>query len=653
MMERNDPSRRRVLQTVAATGLSGGFLSGQVAGDDDATGDDVGTQDVEMNDLEYQLDYDIDRFDGQNVSNSGGVRYEQKKYAADSSFFTWQSGTWVNAADDSRDSNWAGNIYAPGSYNSRVTLEISGSTSTNLVFGQCYAYTEDEDDDDFPEAAWAEYAFDVAWDIIDEATPFWVPPRPPSIEQDSNETSIDDGPDGAFIEYYDPSPPMEDEYTATHSADWRWDSSGPVEPGWNFVRANREVEVGEWMWDDINGWMFEKQREHQLALGTGFCIYTEDETTCETDDCDPCMSTDSSTQRLQDCCQLETVEYPIPVSSEHLQVARSRARNTVEPDSRDSTSRFEQQAVLGFEKGPEMDHRSLELIAYRSATAHARGADARSGVLDGTINPTNVDRHVARTIDDVERIHDRIEYIGESLDEVVAKAGQIEKRLVSALAWTKSALEAFELDYMSAGEQSKYGTSAIEFAHGNLEDAELYRETARNVRTASTKRTRDVEDLHSTLAIRVSNELETVGDVADDHTEYVVRNVNSYLDRAERRSDDGYLATAVVDLFYAYTYLEAIDYLKSAKFGQVGEQTLELEQELASDQFNEAAEDAGDIERHLLNVARLEYNTGVEAFGTFLATNDESHANDAYRYFLVTKAMVDAATGIPEEFDLN
>lgn len=656
-MSEENPSRRNVLQTLAAAGLAGGLVPGRVAGDNGVGASDISTQNVEMNDLEYQLDYDIDRFSGSNVSNSGGVRYEQKKYAADSSFFTWQSGTWVNSGDDSRDTNLAGNVYAPGANNSEVIVEISGSTETDLYFGQCYAYTDDENDSDFPSAAWSEYAFDVAWSIMDEATPFWVPPRPPSVEQDSNETSISDGPDGATIEYYDPTPgTAEEAYRATHSADWRWDASGAVEPGWNYVRADRQVDVGEWQWDDVAGWTFGQEQGHQLALSTAFCIYTEDETVCETDTCtsSPCPTSDAEiTQDLQDCCQLDNIADPIPVTPEHLQTAKSRAQSEARAADRDPASQFEQQAVLGYEKGPKMDRPFRELVAYRSSAGHARGADASKGALNGVINAANAEQRVDQTVDEVSRFHDRLKYVGETLDETIGKLGQIEKRLVSARAWAESALEAFELDYMSDDEQVKFGESAMEFAHGNIEDAKFYRE-AGSVDATAPKQEQDLVALYDELVEAVRDGVENGTSGVSPHVEYGIRNARSYLGRAEERYADDFVAAAVLDLFYANAYLATADAAGQADFEEVDEATLEVEQELVADRFNQAAaEVSGDVERFLLKLARLEYNTGVESFGTFKAMNDESEAERAYRHYVATETIVDVATDVSEDFSLN
>lgn len=77
-----DPSKRALLKSIAATGLTTVLppLGATTAANA------LTTDDVEENELDYQLDYNIDRFDGDNVSVSGTVRYERTKYAADASF---------------------------------------------------------------------------------------------------------------------------------------------------------------------------------------------------------------------------------------------------------------------------------------------------------------------------------------------------------------------------------------------------------------------------------------------------------------------------------------------------------------------------------------------------------------------------------------
>ncbi|MFC6954685.1 hypothetical protein [Halorubellus litoreus] len=655
----DDPSRRRLLQVLAATGLSTTTLLGSTAGASRASST---TSSVTMNDLEYQLDYDIDRFDGQNVSNSGSVRYEQKKYAADSSFFTWQSGTWVNAGDDARKSTWTGNIYAPGAKHSRVLIE-KDSTETDLYFANSYVYTDDEQDDDMPQAAWVDYAFDVAWKAIDEATPFFVPPRPPSVGEDTNETGKTTGPDGAEFTFYDPTPTTSEEpYTATHSADWRWDASGAVDPGWNYTNANRKVDVGEWLWDVDAGWTFGAEREHQLALSTAFCIYQEDETVCETDTCsgDLCIqSTDTTTSadddgfQVDDCCTLDTVDRPIPVTDDHLTAARDRARSVSHIPGDQPRTRFEVQAARGLAEGPEFDGDFRELVAYRSAAAHARGAGARRGVLDGVVNAQNASQRASQLDNEVASTHRQVRYTGERLDAVAAEAGQVEKTLLSARTWADSADAAFDVDHLGDGERVKYAESAIAFAEGNLDDARRYLDATDTANPQATDQKAALRDLADALETDVSDALASPRDAVDDHVRYALRETRSYLDRARSRRDDGFLAAAVVDLVFATGYVRAASDLAETDFATVDEATLDVEAELVADHYNRRAADVtGALERLVLRLGSLEYNSGIEAHGTAVEMADPTEAATALRHYVATESLLDAATSVYETHDL-
>ncbi|WP_327051933.1 hypothetical protein [Halomicrococcus gelatinilyticus] len=142
------------------------------------------------------------------------------------------------------------------------------------------------------------------------------------------------------------------------------------------------------------------------------------------------------------------------------------------------------------------------------------------------------------------------------------------------------------------------------------------------------------------------------GDLSD-HVEYAQYNAVSHKERAEERKSDEYLAAAVVDLLYAYAYTSAIPVLKSADFDDVDEETLEVEQELTADHYNRRA--TGNLksaERLLMRMASLEYNSGVESFGTSRAMDDQTEAERAYHHAIVTEEFLNATDTIYEKFNL-
>lgn len=624
-----------------------------------------------MNDLDYHLDYDISRFSGDNVTTSGSVRYEEKKYAADPSFHTWQSGSWVNTGGPSRETTSAGDIWAPGAKNS--TLEIGkDSTETSLNLGQTYAYTEKQEDDEFPQPAYQEYAFDLAWYVLDQGIPYSLPPRPPVVNQDSNETSIDDGTSGASITYFDPNPSTsEKSYGATHSADWRWDSSGGLNPGWNYTYADRRTDVGEFLWNTYTGWTFEKETDHQLSLSTAFCIYQEDESVCDTPDCPNCVqstsasTTDSSMGKmsatgkeiksdLQSCCTLEMVTRPISVSKEHLESAKGKARDHAKPFLNNPQTQFEAEAARGWEQASEMDTDFRSLVAYRSASAHGRGIGVRQSIFKGKINANNAANRASQMVNKASATAEKIRYTGESLDAVIGEIGQIEKAVLSAISWADNATRAFEIDRLSDDEQLKYGESGLEFSAGNLNDAEYYIKSRKAGGSKDTEQSDALQSLYDSLHSYITDELNNVRGDLSDHVEYARDNAVSHMERAKTRKSDDFFAAAVVDLLYAYGYASAIPALRSAEFDDVDEEKLEVEQELTADHYNRrATNDLMSAERLLLRMASLEYNSGIESFGTFRAMDDQSEAERAYRHAIVTEEFLNATNALYEEFNLS
>lgn len=662
-----DPSRRKVLQTLLAAGITGSALSKTAV---TARGQSSNDQ-VELNDLDYHFDHDIPRFSGDNVTTTGAVRYEQKKYAADPSFFTWQSGSWINTGGPSRNTNLT-NIWAPGAKHS--TLEIGkDSTKTSLNLGQTYAYTDKQQDDEFPQAAYQQYAFDLVWYALDQGIPYSLPPAPPVVLEDSNETSIDAGPSGASITYFDPTPPIEEtSYSATHSADWRWDASGGLDPGWNYTYANRETDVGEYLWDSTTGWTFEQDaHQHQLSLSTAFCIYQEDESVCDTPECPNCIQSidanaaDSSMQtmstsgeeiksNLQSCCTLETVTRPISVSSEHLKSAKEKARSNAKPFLDNPRTQFAAEAARGWEQASKMETDFRSLVAYRSASAHGRGSGVRQNVFNGNINANNATNRTDQMVNKASATANNLRYTGNSLDAVIGEVGQIEKVIQSVISWADNAAKAFEVDHLSDGEKLKYAESGLEFSAGNLADAEHYIKNRKASGSQGTDQSDALQSLYNSLHQRITGELSDVSSDLSDHVAYARYNAVSHKERAEDRKSNEYLAAAVVDLLYAYGYASAIPALKSANFDDVDEEKLEVEQELTANRYNRRA--TGNLkfaERLLMRMASLEYNSGIESFGTFRAMNDQTEAEQAFRHAIVTEEFLNATDTVYEKFNLT
>lgn len=654
-----DFNRRKLLKSIgAAAGASitgSGFSTPAIASDD---GSGVTTEElllsdgVQMDELSYQFDYDIDRFDGNNVANSGSVRYEKKKYAADASFYTYQSGTWVNAADASSDSDIVGNIYFPGYNNSRVEIEETGSSEVNLYLARVYPYFQDENDENFPSKAFAEYAFEVAWDIMGNAASFYVPPAPPlSLGDDGSETGKERLADNKVrVTFNDPVPPQSEKGQVTHAADWKWEiGSGGITPGWNYVGANRLVDNGEYLWNVNAGNTFGAETEHQITLVSAFCIYQEDETACETPDCSPnypCPTASTDVPGTDgDCCELTDVRKPLPVTSEHLRAARNRASELDSQFDSASSNQFDRQAAVSRDRADSMESAFRELVAYRSAAAHGKGAIARRQAASGDLNASTVVDRAASLENDVTAARDTLPYTGESFERVVAAAGQVEKSLVSARAWIRAAREARDVSHLSVVESAKYGAAAAEFARGNRNDAESYQMAADGLEGDGTDFSSKFKAHYEALQTRVVEETTDV--VSNDHVEYALRNVRGYKKRAADRHEDGFLAAALLDLLYADAYAAAAERIRALDLSDVDVDRIEAERELTADHYNRLASSVeSPVGRFLLRLASLEYNSATESFGGFAADGNPSDGERALAHLAATESVLEATNRV-------
>lgn len=660
-----DDQRRQFLQllgAIAGTGIATTGFQNRLTDTATATADgdaELLSNDVTMDDLSYQVDYDADRFDGDNIANSGAIRYEKKKYAADPSFYTYQSGTWVNATDDASDSDSVGNTYTAGSNNSRVEIEETGSSEVNLYLANVYPYFQEEDDDNFPNKAFAEYVFDVAWDVMSNAASFYVPPSPPlSIGSEGSETGTERLSGTKMrVTFTDPVPNTEEKFQVTHAVDWKWEvGSGGITPGWNYVGANRLVDNGEWQWNVYAGKTFGPETEHQLNLVSAFCIYQEDETACETPDCSPnypCPDAETTVAGTdRDCCQLTDVRKPLPVTNQHLEAARGRADEVASQFDSASSSQFDRQAAVSRDQAGGMDSMFRELVAYRSASAHGKGATARNRGESGDLDVSTVVERATSVRTDVRSIRDQIAYTGERLDQTVAAAAQVEKSLVSAQTWIQSAQEAREVDHLSGAESAKYGAAAAEFARGNLEDAKNYQAVADGLDSAGRDFESELEARYETLAARVPDEMPDVA--TDDHVEYAVRNVRGYRERAATRREDGFLAAAVLDLLYADAYAAAADRITGLDLSDVNVDRIEAERELTADRYNRLASSIeSPVQRFLLRLASLEYNSATESFGGFSADGHTSDGERALAHLAATESVLDAAKRVKSTLDVE
>jgi hypothetical protein len=357
---------------------------------------------------------------------------------------------------------------------------------------------------------------------------------------------------------------------------------------------------------------------------------------------------------LQACCTLETVTRPISVSTDHLKSAKEKARGHAKPFLDNPQTQFEAEAARGWEQAPEMDTDFRSLVAYRSASAHGRGTGVRQSVFKGNINANNATNRANQMMNKASSTAKKVRYTGGSLDAVIGKIGQIEKAILSAISWADNAARAFKIDRLSHDEKLKYAESGLEFSAGNLNDADHYIKSRKAGGPKDTEQSDALQSLYDSLNSHITDELSDINGDLSDHIEYARHNAVSHKERAEERKSDEYLAAAVVDLLYGYGYASAIPALKSADFDDIDEEKLEVEQELTADHYNRhATDDLMSAERLLLRMASLEYNSGIESFGTFRAMDDQTEAERAYRHAVVTEEFLNATDTLYKEFNLN
>lgn len=329
------------------------------------------------------------------------------------------------------------------------------------------------------------------------------------------------------------------------------------------------------------------------------------------------------------------------MTSEYLRVARNRASELASQFDPASSNQFDRQAAVSRDRADGMESAFRELVAYRSAAAHGKGTTARKQAASGDLNASTVVNRAASLESDVTAARDTLPYTGETFEQVVAAAGQVEKSLVSARAWIRAAREARDGSHFSSVESAKYGAAAAEFARGNRDDAESYQMAADGLEGDGTDFSSKFEARYETLKTRIQDEKTDI--VSNDHVEYALRNVRGYKKRAADRREDGFLAAALLDLLYADAYAAAAERIVALDLSDVDVDRIEAERELTANRYNRLASSVeSPVGRFLIRLASLEYNSTTESFGGFAADGNPSDGERALAHLAATESVLGA-----------
>ncbi|WP_245757977.1 hypothetical protein [Natronobacterium haloterrestre] len=612
------------MKLLAAAGLLTPFASTPVTASD------------ERNEMDYSVDHHSDEFDEKTITNSGAIDYVEQRDLENpaTSPSTWQAGSWVNASDDSSDSNtWTGDVWFSGCDNSRVTIEQTGSAPSELVLETVHLYKGDEDDDDFP-SEYAEWAFDAVWAIATDSAPFPIP-SPTGLmgveDEDDKKTKIDRTT--VDISFDDPTPAIDDESSTTQSVDWKWDVMGTPESGWHHVGANREVERG-YYYLSSGQTTFENESEHQLRMISAFCYYRSDSSDCEFDE-PPGGITPEESQ----CCEVDALDLAIDITDSHIEHAQSQAAeiSTVE------SSEFGEQAKANVDIAEKLDDPFRRLVAYRSAAALAAGSIAQQRARADELDRERLPQHTESLKDKIDSHQSRLAYTGESLPEALAKASEIERSLISSQTWSNQVPKILENNNLDNETRAMYAESGLEFARGNLHDAKIFQEAVDSADHNGSDYESNIRDQYERFSKAISTRLSGVSHDGD-HASYVLENAEVYFERARERYEQEYIGLALLDLLYARTYIDASSLVASDDLNAKDRDTLTVEQELTTDEFNQMASSAESlIALPILNVAKMELGEGNQCLRDFDIYGTDHYRKRSYVHYRTAQALMELA----------
>ena len=561
----------------------------------------------------------------------------------------------MNASDSSSGYNvWTGTTWWSGSNNSRVTIQAFDPNPSTLVVEDVKVYRQDDEANEASPGV--KYVFNTLWDILSANVPFPVPKSPHGLIVDHGEkTGKEIGVDKAVVTFNDPHPSRDSEDSVTHAMDWKYSIYGSTEPGWHLVNVTREVENGYYQQYRRQA-NFESELKHQNQQTIGPCFYESDVSICDETDMRQSPYPDATS-----CVELTTSKKFIPISDSHLQSARSRAASSIREIDSSSMGRFSQKAESSQKLAEKTEGRFHQLVAHRSATAHAEGARAYKRATNGKLDLDKRKREISDLQTDIDECRKNIRYTGRSLNNVVAATAQIEKSLWSAQIWLNQASEILGDNCLPRMQQARYATSALEFARGTYNDARHYRS---DLSSAEEQQARGdtidtlFEQYFTGFYQKAKTEEKSRNGLERSKSEkqttrYARQCMADYVERGTKRFQSGYKSIAVLDLLIGNAVIGAVEALDSKPLSGIDEDTLTIEQELTIDRYHRITnQDTSSSALPILNVARLEIGDGNVAAAEYEQSNNLDYRHRAYAHYRVANALIDSTDDIEQFFKL-
>jgi len=234
----------------------------------------------------------------------------------------------------------------------------------------------------------------------------------------------------------------------------------------------------------------------------------------------------------------------------------SQAQSTKSNDK--EIQRFLQSAIKKLETSKSEKNPWKALIHAREASIEAITAIAYDQAKEGKLSEKDILNEVPKWMNKIQLLKTKLKYNGKNLRESLIITAEVERSLDSAENWLSQAQEILNSNNRPRELRIAYAMGALEAVRGNLEDAEFL---LNSVQKDGTDQEGTITEMYRKLKEETMLKLDNRTYPKESFANLTFYEAKGFIKRAETRFNNGFRASATIDIMHAVVLLESLDSL--------------------------------------------------------------------------------------------
>jgi hypothetical protein len=320
---------------------------------------------------------------------------------------------------------------------------------------------------------------------------------------------------------------------------------------------------------------------------------------------------------------VSTLKVGIPQIPSHLVINSSLSQSAIDRAEYlilqgQSAKPEEGEIVLGSLSGAaemveasKSEENSWKAVIYaREASIEAMTVVAYGQAKEGKLSEKDVLGQIPGWTNEIQLLKTKLSYKGENLQDALISRARVERSLDSAESWLKQVPETLSFSDMPREFRIAQAMGDLEAARGNLGDAEFLLDS---VQKDGSDQEGTITDAYEKFYGETTPEVDSRDYPKESFANLTLYETKGFIERAESGFNNGYKASATMDIMYAFVSLQILDTLSDVpdpwySDAPITAKDVYEDKEQAVKALNEAMESAeGDqVALYLLKSARSE-----------------------------------------------